>query len=292
MASLLERYKSECATDYVIISDGQIIGNNPVIESTLRGGFNVRITLQTAKQDMHSGTFGGAIPNAASVMADFLGGLIDAGNNIKYSQFYKDVDEVDVATMKSTAVLSSLTVNKTESLGVRHLTLRSGENFYYRTCLRPTIQITSLNSGYVGSGFLNSVPSTAEVRLNIRTVSSQKSAEVYRSLVEFIRKIMPSFVDYEIEVSGMHEPIKLDINSPMHVLVGEYLEKSYGEEALISFVGGAIPFVGEVKRILGKDSVLVPFANSDCNMHGPEENFSIDLVYKALTFSDMLLAKR
>jgi acetylornithine deacetylase/succinyl-diaminopimelate desuccinylase-like protein len=292
IATLLEHNKLECVADYVIISDGQIANKNPVIESTLRGGFNIKLTLQTSNPDLHSGTFGGATPNASSILSNFLANLVMEDNDVSYPEFYNDVDDVDNDTVYQTELLSSLTKTQLENSGVKYLTLHTGENFYLRTCFVPTIQITGINSGYFGQGFLNSVPSKAEVRLNFRTVSSQRSEKVYSDFLEYVKKTMPKYVKYNVEVSGMHEPVKLNINSPMHKLVREYLEKAYGTKVLTSSVGGALPIVSDIRKALGKDAILAPFGNSDCNMHGPEENFNIDLVYKALKFSDMLLAKR
>jgi acetylornithine deacetylase/succinyl-diaminopimelate desuccinylase-like protein len=74
----------------------------------------------------------------------------------------------------------------------------------------------------------------------------------------------------------------------MHKNIMKLLEEVYQKEVYIKFVGGAVPFVSDVKRILELDAILVPLGNDDCNMHGPNENFKVDLINKGIEFSNRL----
>ena len=74
MSDLLRLHKDKLKSDIVLVSDGEIAGEIPV-EVSLRGGFNSRLVYTTAKTNVHSGLFGGAIPNAAYEMAKFLNKL-------------------------------------------------------------------------------------------------------------------------------------------------------------------------------------------------------------------------
>ena len=71
-----------------------------------------------------------------------------------------------------------------------------------------------------------------------------------------------------------------------------YLKKSYKKDPIIKYVGGGIPVVSDFKDILGADTMLVSLGNDDCNMHGVDENFTIDLVNKGLDFSYSFFVKK
>jgi len=69
------------------------------------------------------------------------------------------------------------------------------------------------------------------------------------------------------------------------------LKTVYAKEPIIKYVGGALPFVSSAKEILGVDALSISLGNDDCNMHGVNENFKVDLVKKGLAFSRMFFQK-
>ena len=165
------------------------------------------------------------------------------------------------------------------------------EDFYSQTGLRPTLQITGIKAGYIGNGYANIVPATAEARINFRLVASQNPNEVIKAFTNFVEKNIPDHVEYTITTNGIHNPIKIDIDSEISQQAQAALKKAYGEEPIIKFVGGAIPFVVDVKEVFGINSILVPLCNDDCNMHGANENFTVDLIEKGLKFSQLFFSK-
>ena len=76
----------------------------------------------------------------------------------------------------------------------------------------------------------------------------------------------------------------------MHVR--KLLKQAYGKEPIVKYVGGGIPIVSDFKTILKKETLLVSLGNDDCNMHGLDENFKVDLVKKGLEFSRLFFSKK
>jgi acetylornithine deacetylase/succinyl-diaminopimelate desuccinylase-like protein len=284
LGNLIAKHKEQLQCDTVLISDGEILADYPVIESSLRGGMNVKLNICTAKHDVHSGIYGGAIPNAAQVAANIVTQLYSE-TGIAFPKFYNDVDETISEQILSEVELFDYTTEILQHISVQKLLTEPGQDFFSQTGLRPTIQITGIKTGYTGEGYANIVPASAEIRFNFRIVASQKIENVLRDFKDFLQQIIPDYAQYELSVSGMHEPIKIDITSDMHQKAAKILSTVYGKQPLIKHVGGAIPFVADVTNILGANVLLIPFANDDCNMHGPEENFKVDNISKALEFS-------
>lgn len=286
MSGLLRLHKDKLKSDVVLVSDGEIAGENPCIEVSLRGGFNCRLVYTTAKTNVHSGLFGGAIPNAAYEMAKFLSKLQTPDNQINISGFYEGVDLITTADRDNNIQMGKIADNLINDINVNTYLTEPNTDFFTQTGLRPTVQITGLKSGYISDGYANIVPAQAEARLNFRLVKSQDSEHVISKLKEFVKQNTPDYVQYELLVGTPHNPVKLDISNPIFEHTLSLLEESFGKKVLLKNVGGAIPFVSDIKEIFGIDTLLVPLANDDCNMHGDNENFRVDLVEKGLQFSD------
>lgn len=291
LGNLVKKYKKDLACDIVMISDGELTNAKPTIEVSLRGGFNVTLTYKTGKNNLHSGIFGGAVPSAPLELTRFLSKLIDDNGSVTYKEFYKDADKIKGEELTNNRRLFKEATELLKISGVNKLTLSKSEDFFTKTGLTPTIQITGFKSGYVESGYANIVPSTAEVRLNFRIVASQKPEIVYKIFQKFVKNNTPKHVDYTLGVEGLHNPIKVDINNKFVEETKIVLEKIYKEKVNYKNVGGAIPVVSDFKEILGVDTLLIPFCNEDCNMHGTDENFEIKLIEKALEFSNLFLRK-
>lgn len=290
LANLMKKNKKKLISDILLVSDGELTNNKPTIEVSLRGGFNCTLKFTTGKNNVHSGIFGGAIPNAATEMARFLAKLINPDNSISYKDFYKNVNKITPLELKNNKKLAIESKNINKLAGVKSLVGPKGMDFYTITGLMPTIQITGIKTGYIDDGYANIVPNTAEVRLNFRIVASQKASEVAKDFKKFVKNNTPKYVKFDLSFTGLHEPVKINVDNPYIKNVENILSQVYKTQINRKNVGGAIPFVGDAKKILGLDTILVPLANEDCNMHGANENFDIDLAKKALEFSEKLLS--
>jgi acetylornithine deacetylase/succinyl-diaminopimelate desuccinylase-like protein len=290
MTKLVLQKKAKLKTDHIIISDGEIIGNTPTIEASLRGGFNMTIQVQTAPSNLHSGIFGGTIPNSANELSKVLAGLFDKNNKVTVPGFYDGVPTISSATKK---VLRSIKTDKEimKLAGVKALTPEKGLDHFTQTGLRPTLQVTGIKTGYIGEGYANIVPANAEARINVRCVGKQNPEKVFKMISAQLKKQLPSYVKTTITRTECSDPVVVDVESKTAKKVRTLLKKAYGKEPIVHYVGGGIPIVSDYKKTLGKDTLLISLGNDDCNMHGIDENFTVDLVKKGLKFSELFFSK-
>ncbi len=291
LSNIIKKYKKEMACNFVLVSDGELTNNNPTIETSLRGGFNCTLVYKTAKNNVHSGIFGGAIPNASHELIKFLDKIYNSDNSVSIKDFYKNVDKISHDEFKNNIKLISEAGNICKLAGVKKLLTEKKYDFFTQTGLRPTIQITGLKSGYITEGYSNIVPNEAMAKINFRIVASQKAKQIAKLFEMFVKENTPDYVGYKLSFSGLHDPVKVSLNNDYVKEAEKILENIYGKKTSRKNVGGAIPFVGDVKSILGVDTLLVPLSNEDCNMHGANENFDIKLIEKGLEFSKRLLQK-
>ncbi len=293
MAGLILKNKKKLACDYILISDGELMLDKPAIEYSLRGGVNLTIKYTTAGNNLHSGIYGGAVPNAANELSKLVSKFYDKNNKVAIPGFYEGVDKITPEQIKNNKKLPFTLKELVETTGVKVLLTENGYDFYTQIGLRPTLQITGFKSGYIGDGYSNIVPSNAEIRVNFRFVTSQKPLKILESFKEFVKANTPKYVNYDViyAKNGAWEAIKININSEMIKQTKKLLERTFGEKILEKPVGGSIPVVTDFKKILGKDTLLVSLGNGDCNMHGVNENFTLKLLEKGLKFSEAFFSK-
>lgn len=291
MRNLVKKYKNLLKADYIVISDGEIVGDYPTIEASLRGGFNMTVNLKTGKTNLHSGLSGGAVPSSAHELGRLIEKLFTKKNTVAVPGFYDGVDAITPDQKKSNRAIST-DEEAAKLFGVKKIICEPGMDCYTQVGLRPTIQVTGVKTGYIGEGYANIVPANAEIRLNVRLVASQKPAQIYEAICKFIKQNVPGYVDVSITRTEMSNPIKVDISSPKVVEAKSVLEKVYGKRPIIKYVGGGIPVVSDFKETLGIDTMLLSLGNDDCNMHGINENFKVSLVKKGLAFSQEFFSKK
>lgn len=291
MADLIEKNKAKLATDYILISDGEITPSTPTIEYSLRGGFNAKLVYTTAKNNMHSGIYGGAVPNPINELSKLLAKIYDAANTVTIAGFYDGVDDITNLQRKDNKKLMLDVQGMLDNTGVKKLVMEKGMDFHTQTGLRPTIQFSGIKGGYIEEGYANIVPAWAEVRFNFRIVTSQTTQKVMSVFEKFVNQNTPKYIDYSLVFDHVHEPVKIDITSKFANETKKLLSTAFGTEALIKPVGGAIPVVGDFKKLLGKDSLLISLGNDDCNMHGVNENFRLESIEKGLRFSKLFFGK-
>ena len=292
LPSIMVKNRNLLKCDFVLVSDGELTNNKPTIEISLRGGFNCTLTYISGKNNLHSGLAGGAVPNSAIELSKFIAKLYKPDGSISYKNFYKDIDKVDADQLENNKSLQKESGDIAKLMGVESLLMPKGVDFFTQTGLSSTIQVTGFKSGYIDSGYSNIVPAAAEVRLNFRLAPSQNLSKVIRIFERFVKANTPSYIKYKLVFSGPHNPVRLNTNNKFLISAEKVLTAVYKTKVNRRNVGGAIPFVGDVKRILGVDALLIPLVNEDCNMHGTDENFDIDLIKKGLNFSQKFLSGR
>jgi acetylornithine deacetylase/succinyl-diaminopimelate desuccinylase-like protein len=287
---ILKENKDKFKCNYVLVSDGEIVKSSPVMEGSLRGGGNMRVVFTTGKNNLHSGLFGGAVPSATNELTKVLASLKDKKNLVLVKDFYKNSLVPTKAMLQNNKSLGS-SKDAIKLAGVRQLLTIKNLDFYTQIGCLPTLEISGIKGGYIGEGFANIVPASAEARINVRVTGKQKSVEVMKLIAAHIKKNTPKFVDVKIEMEGHGDAIVLDNDCDVAKTIKPILEKAYGKKVLNKYVGGSIRILGDFQKVLKTKVISVSLGNDDCNMHGTDENFRVDLVQKGLNFAKTFWSK-
>ncbi len=293
-SSLMEKFVKDnqglLLSDFCLISDGEMNIECPVIESGFRGGFNSTLTITTSSTDLHSGIYGGAVPSAAHEMARVIASLFNDDGSVRVPGFYDDVDVVGEVLETNNQTIPFDEKDYLTIAGVKRLTLDKGiKNVVTQTGLTPTIQVTGLQTGYMGEGYRNSIPGKASAKINFRLVRSQDNTKVMEAVTRHIRGVLPDYAEFTFRMDNPFSGVKLDLQSKEVKRTKLLLEKIYGKQCFFKFSGGGLPIATLFSEILRIPCVLVPLANEDCRMHATDENYDLVYLTKAMEFSKRFL---
>lgn len=282
---LIKEEKEEFACDYIMISDGEL-PYKPVITASFRGTANITLNLRTAKNNLHSGLYGGAVPSASVELANLLSSLYDDNYRVKIPGFYDGLAEMTEEEKEQCLKMDKERQRHLDSLGIKKFFIDDKGSFSATVGFESMVMPTGISSGYTGEGYSNIVPSSASAKINFRIGANQNTKEMVSSFKEFVKSRVPNYVFLDIDDSGEYiEPVKVDITSPMHQKTINLLKEVYKDDVLVDYCGATIPIVVDFKEVFGVDPLLVSLGNDDCNMHGVDENFDIGLIKKGLEFS-------
>ncbi len=291
LANFFRDYQENLKSDFCLISDTNIIADNPCLDIWYRWNINMELKLMTAKTDLHSWTFGGLVPNAIHELALLLSRLYDINNKVTIPYFYYDVEPVSIPIYLKNKRLKFDSQKLMQDTGVKILLKDKDLDVYTQIGLRPTVQITGINWWYVWSWFKDSIPNTSSVKINFRIVRNQNINKIINSFEQWLRFNVSSYVEHKLEVLDYCEPCKVGVDNPFVRKAEKLLRAIFEKEVIYKYSWWSLPILNSFKDILGADQVLVPLSNEDCNAHGVNENLTIEMVEKWFTFFSNFLSK-
>ena len=276
LVPFLEAHKDELAADVALVCDTSMWSRDrSAITIMLRGLVGQEIIIEAADRDLHSGLFGGPAQNPIRVLARILGDLHDREGRVQVPGFYDGVADLpdEIKTM-----WEGLGFDPDGFLGGVGLSVPAGEagrSVLEQVWARPTCEINGVIGGYTGDGFKTVIPSKASAKVSFRLVGGQDPAAVRAGLQAFVRERLPADCSVTFLDHGASPAIRLPYDGSALHAARQALEDEWGTPPALVGGGGSIPVVGDIKRILGMDSLMIGFALSDDRIHSPNEKYEV-----------------
>ena len=281
----------------LLISDTNIFADGvPSITYGLRGLIGVEFALHGAKNDLHSGMYGGTIANPAHALCDMVAKLHDGGGRVTVPGFYEGVLPLTDEERQMWKKLPHDDTKYAAELGVQNLFGEAGFSTLERKWARPTLEVNGLTSGYQGTGGKTVLPNRASVKITCRLVPNQDAERIGDALVTHLKSLVPPGVTFELIARSTGSPAAITpIDSPAMAAASEAMELAFGKRPVFQREGGSIPVVAWFKQTLGIDSVLLGFGLPDDRIHAPNEKLNLRYYYggiKACAAVYEMLAER
>ena len=277
LVPFVREHRDRLAADTVVISDSAMFAPGlPSLLFSLRGLAYFEIHASGPSSDLHSGAYGGAILNPANALARVIGDLHDDTGRITIPGFYDDIIEPSQETMKG---IRALPFDADEYASEVGITPSGGERAYSaleRMWTRPTCDVNGLLSGYTGEGAKTVLPARAMAKVSFRLVPGQTPERVKELLERHLARVAPQGVELTLVELHGGRPWRASLDGPVFEAASRALQRSFGQQPVLTGEGGSIPIVVELEEMLGANTLLIGFALPGANMHAPNEWFATD----------------
>ena len=281
IAAFARKNRHLLGADLSITADGpRHASGAPTIKFGSRGVISFELRCRHASRDVHSGNFGGAVPNPIWTLVHLLGTMKNAEGEITIDGFH---DGIEPPTPEELAAADNLPLDLEafkQGLGLSRLDAPADRPFYERLCFRPTLTINGFHGGYGGPGSKTVLPNEAFVKCDIRLVEAQDPVDILNKVRTHVAKHAPE-VELVAEEKGM-QPSKTPIASPYTAPLRRAFVAAQGREPLLVPAGfGSLPNYVFTK-ILGIPAFVTPYANHDEANHAPNENMTLDCFHEGV----------
>jgi acetylornithine deacetylase/succinyl-diaminopimelate desuccinylase-like protein len=286
--ALLRAEADRLACDAVIVSDtGMWAKDTPTSCTGMRGLIAVQVDFTGPSGDIHSGSFGGAVPNPITELVRVLSQLHDEDRRITLPGFYDSVVEL---TDTDRELFAKLPFDEQTWLGNAKSSAAAGEAGFStleRVWARPTAEINGIWGGHTGHGSKTIVPSEAHAKLSFRLVAGQEPTEVRKAFEVWLAERVPAGITFSTHFEGDGvRPCLTPLEHPALQSVSRALGRAFaaepgGEprEILYTREGGSGP-EADLQDVLGAPVVFLGVSLPDDGWHAPNEKVDLDLLLK------------
>ncbi len=288
-ADLLRRERERLACDVIVISDTTMwAADVPSMCTGMRGLLPVEVTLTGPVRDLHSGSFGGGVPNPLHAMASLLAGLHDEQGRVTLPRFY---DRVLPLSATERDLLTRLPFDG------KHWLAEAGESgaaygeqgfsTLERIWARPTAEVNGLWGGHTGPGSKTIVPKAAHAKISFRLVADQDPADVAGAFREYVAAAVPDGLAATVTVQPAVRPCHSPITSPAVLAGRRAMQRAFGREVLFTREGGSGP-EADLAEILAAPLVFVAVGLDSDRIHAPNESVDLSLLLRGAEASAYL----
>jgi len=279
----IEEEKKRLTADALVVSDTTMLGKGiPSICYGLRGLSYYEMEVTGPTVDLHSGSFGGAVPNPLNIACEMMATLHDADGRVNIPGFYDDVLPITDKERKILAELPFSEKEFQENAGAKQLPGEKGYTVAERIWARPTLDINGMYGGYEGEGAKTVIASKAVVKFSTRLVPNQDPDKIAKLVEAHMKRIAPPSVTIKFDILSTGKWWLAPFDHPIIQAGKKALEEGFGKKAVFIREGGSIPLVSMMYDQLGKPCVLLGFGLPDENAHAPNERMALENYLKGI----------
>lgn len=263
-------HAQELSADLVISADGAMWRpTEPSLSIASKGLVTFDLEVSGAREDLHSGRYGGTVANPAHALSEVLAGLHSADGSIAVDGFYDGIPQMTSERRAEIAEVKFSDAEYMETLGLKELFGESGYSTIERLWERPTLEINGLKAG----GKYTVIPHVATAHISCRLVPGQDPAQVIKAIETHLQKIKIDGVEITMRADHGGVPAyTIPADHPANRAGVVALETVYpGEKVLLAVIGGTLPCTALFEEVLGVKTMFFSFATADEKHHAPNE---------------------
>jgi acetylornithine deacetylase/succinyl-diaminopimelate desuccinylase-like protein len=280
-AALLRKNRERLRCDVVVVSDTGIFDKDtPSMCIGMRGMVYAQLDVYGPRVDLHSGSFGGGVPNPATELARLVAALHDDDRHVTIPGFY---DRVVPLSGRERELMAALPFDEQAWLNDAASTATLGEAGYStleRVGARPTAELNGIWGGYTGAGQKTIIPAEAHAKVSFRLVADQRPEEVEAAFRDWVATILPNGLTHEITFfGGGVRPCLTPLDHPAVQAATRAMEEAFGKRVLYTREGGSGP-EADLAEVLEAPVVFLGVGLPDDRIHSPNEKVHLPYLAK------------
>ena len=281
MPTLLDRYRDELAADVYVVADSVNweVGK-PSLTTSLRGVADCQVTVSTLAEGLHSGQFGGVVPDALTALCRLLATLHDEAGNVAIeglvSEPGPDLDYPEDRLLEETGLLE----------GVSQI---GDGSVVERMWFKPAASVLAIDATPVAKASNTLIPS-ARAKVSVRLVPGQDPAAAAKALEEHLRRNAPWGAHVDVVAGQCGAPGRITLEGERAEAAKTAFREAFGVDAVEIGCGGSIPIVAEfADRNPGALVLVTAVTDPNSRMHGIDESLDLGDFAKAALAETLLL---
>lgn len=284
LEELLREHRDELASDVIVIADsGNWDVGQPALTTGLRGIVNGFFEVRVLEQAVHSGMFGGPVPDALITLSRLIATLHD------------DAGDVAVEGLVTTA---SAPLDYPQDRFREEAGMLDGVEFIgtgrlvERLWTRPAISILGIDAPPT-EGAPNALIPAAKAKFSVRIAPGDDAQRVYETMTAHLERHVPWGAQVTVTLEQLGEPCVIDATGPVFEAARQAFAEAWDGVAPVDMgVGGSIPFIATFQELFPKAAILVTgVEDPSTRAHGPNESLHLGEFERVCVAEALLLAK-
>jgi acetylornithine deacetylase/succinyl-diaminopimelate desuccinylase-like protein len=282
LPALLKEHQERLRADVIVIADsGNWDIGEPALTTSLRGLVRADIEVRTLGHGVHSGMWGGLVPDAIMTLSRVISSLYDDVGNVAVAGLFQG-PAADVEYPEERLRAESGAHGSVEWIGDGPVV--------ERLWTRPALTVTGLDAPKV-DGASNTLVPMARAKLSLRIAPGDNTANAVECLRKHCEAHVPWGAQLTFTVVDTGEPIRIDATGPAYDAARAAFQEAWDGVAPVDMgVGGSIPFIAEFLQAFPDASVLVTgVEDPDTRAHGANEGLHLAEFERVVLAETLLL---
>ncbi len=279
LGRFLKTYRNRLDADFIVLSDTANFDTGvPALTYQLRGICTVDLEVQCLERPVHSGMWGGPVPDPVQVACQIIAGLSGKDGRLDVPGLYGQVakpGKTQLARIRKLAFSEAKFKREAGLMKGMKLTGEKGFSVYEKLWTRPALTVIAFEARPI-KGSSNQIVDSVRARLSLRTVPNMDPKRAARALVRKLEALPPFGAKVTAKVVGTTPWWTTDPEGPAFEAARRALAAGYGKPVAMIGAGGTIGFVGPFADMLGgAPCLLMGVEDPFCNAHSENESLHL-----------------
>lgn len=283
LGRLLAAHKDKLAADVIVIADSDNwTPEVPALTVSLRGLADCVVEVATLDHGLHSGLWGGVVPDALSVLVRLLASLHDDDGNVAVAGLHQssaaDVDRGPEWVRAESGLLD----------GVREI---GSGTVAERMWAKPAITVIGIDTTPIAKASNTLIP-RASAKVSLRVAPGGDAAEHLAALRRHLEQHAPWGARVTVTPGDIGQPYAIDSTGPVYDAARAAFRQAWGTDVVDMGMGGSIPFIAEFADAFPDATILVTgVEDPGTQAHSVNESLHLGVLERAATTEALLLNK-